>query len=103
MENVVYDRDSGQLLTGSCMRIGAMPRADDMGTLTTAFSDVPCRTNPIGIGAARGESGADRRAARCDECCGRCVAVRSVSIISTCRRRLSTDDKRSRRPQLKSH
>ncbi len=56
MENVVYDRDSGQLLTGSYMDY-AMPRADDMGTLTTAFSEVPCKTNPIGIKGV-GESGA---------------------------------------------
>jgi carbon-monoxide dehydrogenase large subunit len=56
MENVVYDRDSGQLMTGSYMDY-AMPRADDMGTLTTAFSDVPCKTNPIGIKGV-GESGA---------------------------------------------
>jgi carbon-monoxide dehydrogenase large subunit len=56
MENVVYDRDSGVLMTGSYMDY-ALPRADDMGTLTTAFSDVPCKTNPIGIKGV-GESGA---------------------------------------------
>ncbi|HVG50251.1 MAG TPA: xanthine dehydrogenase family protein molybdopterin-binding subunit [Xanthobacteraceae bacterium] len=55
MENVVYDRESGQLLTGSYMDY-AMPRADDMGELTTTFSNVPCKTNPIGIKGV-GESG----------------------------------------------
>jgi carbon-monoxide dehydrogenase large subunit len=56
MENVVYDRDSGQLVSGSYMDY-AMPRADDMGTLTTHFGEVPCTTNPLGIKGV-GESGA---------------------------------------------
>jgi carbon-monoxide dehydrogenase large subunit len=34
----------------------AMPRAHDMGTLTTQFSNVPCKTNPVGIKGV-GESG----------------------------------------------
>ena len=34
LEHVIYDRESGQLVTGSYMDY-AMPRADDMGTLTT--------------------------------------------------------------------
>jgi len=54
-EQVVYDRDSGQLLTGSYMDYG-MPRANDMGTLTTEFINVPCTTHPIGIKGV-GESG----------------------------------------------
>ena len=56
IEKVVYDRGSGQLLSGSYMDYG-MPRADDMGTLTTQFSCVPCKTNPLGIKGI-GESGA---------------------------------------------
>jgi aerobic carbon-monoxide dehydrogenase large subunit len=56
MENVVYDDSSGQLLTGSFMDY-AMPRADDVGSLITAFCDIPCKTNPIGIKGV-GESGA---------------------------------------------
>jgi carbon-monoxide dehydrogenase large subunit len=55
MENVVYDRDSGQLLSGSYMDY-AMPRATDMGELTTQFCNVPCTTNPLGIKGV-GESG----------------------------------------------
>jgi carbon-monoxide dehydrogenase large subunit len=54
-ENVVYDRESGQLLSGSYMDYG-MPRADDMGELATHFSNVPCTTNPLGIKGV-GESG----------------------------------------------
>jgi carbon-monoxide dehydrogenase large subunit len=55
MENVTYDRDSGQLLTATYMDY-AMPRAHDMGSLTTKFSNVPCKTNPVGIKGV-GESG----------------------------------------------
>ena len=55
MENVVYDRASGQLLSGTYMDYG-MPRADDMGDLATHFSNVPCSTNPLGIKGV-GESG----------------------------------------------
>ena len=55
MENVVYDRASGQLLSGTYMDYG-MPRADDMGNLATHFSNVPCTTNPLGIKGV-GESG----------------------------------------------
>jgi len=56
LENVVYDADSGQLLTGSYMDY-CMPRAADMGELTTQFSSIPCTTNPAGIKGV-GESGA---------------------------------------------
>ncbi len=55
LEHVVYDRQSGQLVTGSYMDY-AMPRADDMGTLTTRFIGVPCTTNPVGVKGV-GESG----------------------------------------------
>jgi carbon-monoxide dehydrogenase large subunit len=34
-----------------------MPRAGDMGELTTEFSSIPCTTNPIGVKGV-GESGA---------------------------------------------
>jgi carbon-monoxide dehydrogenase large subunit len=54
-ENVIYDRDNGQLLTGSYMDY-AMPRAEDMGSLTTEFVNVPCKTNPVGVKGV-GESG----------------------------------------------
>ena len=84
MENVVYDRDSGQLLTGSYMDY-AMPRADDMGTLTTAFSDVPCTTNPLGIKGV-GESGAIGAPPAVMNAVADALR-RSASTISTCRRR----------------
>ena len=47
-EDVVYDRDSGQLLTGSLLDYG-IPRADMMPPITIDFSLVPSATNPLGI------------------------------------------------------
>src|SRR6266849_3785163 len=48
IEDVVYDRDSGQLLTGSLMDYG-IPRADTLPAITVDFSPVPSRSNPLGI------------------------------------------------------
>jgi carbon-monoxide dehydrogenase large subunit len=46
-EDVVYDRDSGQLLTGSLMDYG-IPRADTLPAISIDFSPVPSTTNPLG-------------------------------------------------------
>ena len=46
-EDVVYDRDSGQLLTGTLMDYG-IPRAATMPAITVDFSPVPSTTNPLG-------------------------------------------------------
>jgi carbon-monoxide dehydrogenase large subunit len=55
MEHQVYDRQSGQLLSGSFMDYG-MPRADTMPSIETELEEVPCRTNPLGVKGI-GESG----------------------------------------------
>ncbi len=55
LEEVVYDRASGQLLSGSFMDY-CMPRASDVGSLTTRLSCVPSPTNPLGVKGV-GESG----------------------------------------------
>jgi carbon-monoxide dehydrogenase large subunit len=47
LEDVVYDRDSGQLLTGTLMDYG-IPRADTMPPISIDFSPVPSTTNPLG-------------------------------------------------------
>ncbi|HEY2927090.1 xanthine dehydrogenase family protein molybdopterin-binding subunit [Piscinibacter sp.] len=48
-ERVVYDKDSGQLLTGSFMDY-AMPRADvSVGFKTEFDTSIPCLTNPLGV------------------------------------------------------
>jgi carbon-monoxide dehydrogenase large subunit len=55
IEDVIYDRDSGQLLTGSLMDYG-IPRADMLPAIAVDFSPVPSRSNPLGIKGA-GEGG----------------------------------------------
>ncbi|HEX3503038.1 MAG TPA: xanthine dehydrogenase family protein molybdopterin-binding subunit [Xanthobacteraceae bacterium] len=55
MENTVYDRDSGQLVTGSFMDY-AMPRAEDSPPLRDAMHNVPATTNPLGVKGV-GEAG----------------------------------------------
>ena len=48
-EKVVYDDDSGQLLTGSFMDY-AMPRADGFIGFRTRFdTSIPCKTNVLGV------------------------------------------------------
>jgi carbon-monoxide dehydrogenase large subunit len=47
-EAVRYDRDSGQLMTGSFMDY-ALPRADDLPGITTITDESqPCKINPLG-------------------------------------------------------
>ena len=49
-EQVVYDRETGQLLTGSLMDYTA-PRADDMACdfVTSMDESTPCKNNPLGV------------------------------------------------------
>jgi len=54
-EQVVYDDETGQLLTGSFLDYG-MPRADDMCMFDCENNPVPTKTNPIGAKGA-GEAG----------------------------------------------
>jgi carbon-monoxide dehydrogenase large subunit len=54
-EQVVYDRETGQMLTGSFMDY-AMPRASGLPFYVTELSEVPCPTHPLGIRPA-GEGG----------------------------------------------
>jgi len=56
MEHVVYDRDSGQLLSGSFMDY-AMPRADSVPAFRTVFIATPAPSNPMGVKGGS-ESGA---------------------------------------------
>ena len=55
MEDINYDRDSGQLMSGSFMDYG-MPRASDMCMFDTEENPVPTKTNPLGVKGA-GEAG----------------------------------------------
>jgi carbon-monoxide dehydrogenase large subunit len=55
MEQVVYDQESGQLLTSSFMEYG-MPRADTFCDIAVASNTVPTKLNPLGAKGA-GEAG----------------------------------------------
>jgi carbon-monoxide dehydrogenase large subunit len=55
MENITWDRGSGQILTGSFMDY-AMPRAGDLCDIDVESNPVPTATNPLGVKGA-GEAG----------------------------------------------
>jgi carbon-monoxide dehydrogenase large subunit len=56
LENCVYDKDTGQLLTGSLMDY-ALPRADDVPNFQLDTVCTPCTHNPLGTKGC-GEAGA---------------------------------------------
>jgi carbon-monoxide dehydrogenase large subunit len=56
LEQAVYDKDSGQLLTGSYLDY-AMPRATDLPMFTVDTCSTPCTHNPLGVKGC-GEAGA---------------------------------------------
>jgi carbon-monoxide dehydrogenase large subunit len=56
MENCVYDKETGQLLTGSLMDY-ALPRAVDIPSFTLGHVCTPCTHNPLGTKGC-GEAGA---------------------------------------------
>lgn len=59
LEQVVYERGSGQLITGSFQDY-AMPRADNMPPIVSAIRPVPTKLNPLGAkgGSEPGNVGA---------------------------------------------
>ena len=54
-EQVVYDRESGQLVSSTFGEY-CMPRADDLPPFAMDFHEVPCTTNPLGVKGV-GEAG----------------------------------------------
>ncbi|NIR44931.1 MAG: molybdopterin-dependent oxidoreductase, partial [Gemmatimonadetes bacterium] len=46
MEDIIYDPESGQLLTGSFMDY-AMPRAHHLSDMHVDSNPVPTKTNPL--------------------------------------------------------
>lgn len=48
LEHAIYDRSSGQLLTGTLESYG-MPRAGFMPPLKSKFVEIPATTNPLGV------------------------------------------------------
>ena len=59
MEEMAYDAETGQLLSGSFMDY-AMPRATDLPPIRSGVHPVPTSTNPLGVkgGAEAGNAGA---------------------------------------------
>ena len=55
MEQVIWDRESGQLLTASFLDY-AMPRADSLSNMQIKSNPVPTKFNPLGAKGA-GEAG----------------------------------------------
>ena len=74
LEQTVYDRDSGQLVTASLMDY-ALPRAEGMPSFAFETCNVPCRNNPLGVKGA-GEAGA----------IGSCPAVMNAILDALWRR-----------------
>jgi carbon-monoxide dehydrogenase large subunit len=56
LEGCVYDKETGQLLTGSYMDY-CMPRADDLPSFKIGTISTPCPHNPLGVKGC-GEAGA---------------------------------------------
>jgi carbon-monoxide dehydrogenase large subunit len=56
LENAVYDKETGQLLSGS-FNDYAMPRADDVPSFKLGYKVTPCPHNPLGVKGC-GEAGA---------------------------------------------
>ncbi len=56
LEHGIYDRETGQLITGSYMDY-AMPRADDLPSYTVGMTKTECPSNPLGVKGC-GEAGA---------------------------------------------
>jgi len=54
-EHCIYERDLGQLLSGSLMDY-SLPRAEDLPNIETWLDDTPTRTNALGVKGA-GEAG----------------------------------------------
>ena len=85
MERVVYDRESGQMLSGSFMDY-AMPRAADMPFMKVESNPCPTTLNPLRAPRARARPA---RSAHCRRSSMPCSTRwrRSGSRRSTCRRR----------------
>jgi len=60
-EEVCYDRETGQLLTGSLLDY-TVPRADSLPAFRSQFQETPSPTNPLGVkGRSRARTGRQSR------------------------------------------
>jgi carbon-monoxide dehydrogenase large subunit len=80
-EACVYDKDSGQLLTGSYLDY-VMPRADDLPTITVDHTVTPCTHNPLGVKGC-GEAGAIGSPAAFINALTDAIGVRELAMPAT--------------------
>ncbi len=80
-EGCVYDKQSGQLLTGSYMDY-QMPRAADVPNFKLAFTCTPCPSNPLGMKGC-GEAGAIASPAAVMTALTDALGVRDVAMPAT--------------------
>ena len=80
-EGCVYDKESGQLLTGSYMDY-CMPRADDVPSFKLGFTCTPCPSNPLGMKGC-GEAGAIASPAAVMNAVTDALGVRDVPMPAT--------------------
>jgi len=84
LEGCVYDKRSGQLLTGSYMDY-AMPRADDLPNFKIATTNTPCTHNPLGVKGC-GEAGAIGSPAAYMNALTDALGVKDVAMPATAER-----------------
>ena len=80
-EACVYDKDSGQLLSGSYMDY-QMPRAADVPSFKLGFTCTPCPSNPLGMKGC-GEAGAIASPAAVMNAVTDALGVRDVAMPAT--------------------
>ncbi|MBV9686169.1 MAG: xanthine dehydrogenase family protein molybdopterin-binding subunit [Alphaproteobacteria bacterium] len=74
-EECIYDRDTGQLLSGSLMDY-ALPRADSLPLFQTEISEVPSTTNPLGMRGGSEGGITPRAGGGCKCACRRAIGFR---------------------------
>jgi carbon-monoxide dehydrogenase large subunit len=80
-EGVIYDNESGQLLTGSYMDY-CMPRADNLPSFRLDFTKTECPSNPLGIKGC-GEAGAIAAPAALMNALTNALGVKDVPMPAT--------------------
>ena len=80
-EGCVYDKQSGQLLTGSYMDY-QMPRAADLPSFKLGFTCTPCPSNPLGIKGC-GEAGSIAATPAVINAITDAIGVRDIAMPAT--------------------
>jgi carbon-monoxide dehydrogenase large subunit len=96
LEHCVYDRDSGQLLTGSMMDY-ALPRADDLPSLKVATKVTPCTTLTFSNGTPRRAATTCANVVSCP-CPWLCEPVKTVTLPVGCTRTSPASNNPARAP-----